>query len=175
MADNAKNTAKNTPATQAGSDSANKGTGHGHTSIDDSVVSKIAGIATREVSGVYDLGGGMDRFAGSVREFVSGGSANVSQGIAVEVGERQAAVDVTIIAEYGVAIRELAEAIRQNVISSVERMTGLEVTEVNVDVSDVHTDYQTPQEREEEAAKQREEQRKAIAAANEPKEQPRVQ
>ena len=98
MADNAKNTAKNTPATQAGSDSANKGTGHGHTSIDDSVVSKIAGIATREVSGVYDLGGGMDRFAGSVREFVSGGSANVSQGIAVEVGERQAAVDVTIIA-----------------------------------------------------------------------------
>ena len=171
MADNAKNTAKNTPATQAGSDSANKGTGHGHTSIDDSVVSKIAGIATREVSGVYDLGGGMDRFAGSVREFVSGGSANVSQGIAVEVGERQAAVDVTIIAEYGVAIHELAEAIRQNVISSVERMTGLEVTEVNVDVSDVHTDYQTPQEREEEAAKQR----KAIAAANEPKEQPRVQ
>ena len=113
----------------------------------------------------------MDRFAGSVREFVSGGSANVSQGIAVEVGERQAAVDVTIIAEYGVAIHELAEAIRQNVISSVERMTGLEVTEVNVDVSDVHTDYQTPQEREEEAAKQREEQRKA----NEPKEQPRVQ
>lgn len=171
MADNTKNTAKSTQATQTGSDSANKGTGHGHTSIDDSVVSKIAGIATREVSGVYDLGGGMDRFAGSVREFVSGGSANVSQGIAVEVGERQAAVDVTIIAEYGVAIHELAEAIRQNVISSVERMTGLEVTEVNVDVSDVHTDYQTPQEREEEAAKQR----KAIAAANEPKEQPRVQ
>ena len=138
MADNAKNTAKNTPATQAGPDSANKRTGHGHTSIDDSVVSKIAGIATREVSGVYDLGGGMDRFAGSVREFVSGGSANVSQGIAVEVGERQAAVDVTIIAEYGVAIHELAEAIRQNIINAVERMTGLTVNSVNVTVHDVH-------------------------------------
>lgn len=149
----------------------------GRTSIEDSVVSKIAGIATREVTGVYDLGSSMDRLAGSVRDFIPGASANVSQGIEVEVGEKQAAVDVSVIAEYGVAIHELAEAVRQNIINSVERMTGLEVTEVNVDVTDVHTDYQTPQEREEQAKKELEKERKerqaAIESTNEPA--PRVQ
>ena len=56
----------------------------------------------------------------------------------MEVGERQAAVDISIVAEYGVAIHELAEAIRRNIILSVEEMTGLEVTEVNVLVHDIH-------------------------------------
>ena len=56
----------------------------------------------------------------------------------MEVGETQAAVDVAIVAEYGVAITDLAEGIRRNVISAVERMTGLEVVEVNIDVIDVH-------------------------------------
>lgn len=58
--------------------------------------------------------------------------------MSVEVGERQAAVDIELIAEYGVAISDLAAAVRRNVIASVERMTGLEVTEVNLEVSDVH-------------------------------------
>jgi len=57
--------------------------------------------------------------------------------VAVEVGERQAAVDIDIVAEYGVAIAELAAGIRRNVIAAVERMTGLQVTEVNIDVHDV--------------------------------------
>lgn len=134
----------------------------GNTSFDDVVVAKIAGIATREVSGVYDLGGGFDRIAGTVRDFIPGNNTNVTQGIEVEVGERQAAVDVTLIAEYGVAIHELASAVRQNIISSIERMTGLEVTEVNVDIIDVHTDYQTPQEREEAERKEREERQKSL-------------
>ncbi len=60
------------------------------------------------------------------------------RGVSVEVGERQAAVDITLIAEYGVPIADLASAVRRNVIASVERMTGLEVTEVNLEVSDVH-------------------------------------
>lgn len=112
----------------------------GKTSIADTVVSKIAGIATREVSGVFALGGGASRAMGALRERIPGASTNHSQGVTVEVGEKQAAVDVDIVAEYGVAIADLATGIRRNVIAAVERMTGLEVTEVNIAVNDVHLD-----------------------------------
>jgi len=101
----------------------------GKTTIADVVVSKIAGIATREVSGVHALGGGTARVVGSLRERIPGGRTNLSQGVGVEVGERQAAIDVDIVAEYS--------GIRQNVIAAVERMTGLDVTEVNITVHDV--------------------------------------
>ncbi len=112
----------------------------GNTSIADTVVSKIAGIATREVSGVYDLGGGASRMVGSLRERIPGASTNQAQGVSVEVGEKQAAVDLDIVADYGVSIADLASGIRRNVIAAVERMTGLEVTEVNINVNDVHLD-----------------------------------
>lgn len=112
-------------------------TDYGRTSVADVVVSKIAGMAAREVTGVYDLGGSTARALGALRERIPGGRVNVQQGISVEVGERQAAVDISIVAEYGVAIHELAEAIRRNIILSVEEMTGLEVTEVNVTVHDI--------------------------------------
>ena len=112
----------------------------GRTSIADVVVSKIAGIATREIPGVHALGGGAARAVGMLRERIPGSKTNLSQGVSVEVGETQAAVDIELVAEYGVAIGELAAAIRENVISAVERMTGLEVTEVNISVSDVHLD-----------------------------------
>ena len=112
----------------------------GRTSIADTVVSKIAGIATREISGVHDLGGGASRAVGAVRERIPGSRTNLSQGVAVEVGERQAAVDLDIVAEYGVSIADLAAGIRRNVIGSVERMTGLEVTEVNITVHDIFMD-----------------------------------
>ena len=110
----------------------------GRTTIADTVVSKIAGIAAREVSGVYALGGGAARAVGALRERIPGSSTNHSQGVSVEVGERQAAVDVTLVAEYGVSIADLASGIRRNVIASIERMTGLEVTEVNIEIQDVH-------------------------------------
>lgn len=113
-------------------------TSHGKTHIEDVVVAKIAGLAAREVSGVYALGGGAARVVGALRDSIPGSRTNVQQGVSVEVGERQAAVDVSIVAEYGVAIHELAEAIRRNIINAIERMTGLEVTEVNVTVHDVH-------------------------------------
>jgi len=112
----------------------------GRTSIADTVVSKIAGIATREISGVHDLGGGASRAVGAIRDRIPGSRTNMSQGVGVEVGERQAALDLDIVAEYGVSIADLAGAIRRNVISSVERMTGLEVTEVNITVHDVFLD-----------------------------------
>lgn len=114
------------------------GNEHGRTHIEDTVVSKIAGIAAREVSGVHALGGGAARMVGALRETIPGSRTNVQQGVSVEVGETQAAVDVSIVAEYGVAIHELAEAIRRNIISAIERMTGLEVTEVNITVHDIH-------------------------------------
>lgn len=109
----------------------------GKTSISDVVVAKIAGIATREIDGVYDVGGVTERVVGKVRDVLPG-TTSTTQGITVEVGERQAAVDVSIVADYGVAIHQLAAAIRRNVIAAIEQMTGLEVTEVNVAVHDIH-------------------------------------
>ncbi|WP_404351816.1 Asp23/Gls24 family envelope stress response protein [Phycicoccus jejuensis] len=126
----------NTP-TAAGRDSALV-TKHGKTTIADTVVAKIAGIATREVSGVHALGGGTARAVGALRERIPGGRTNHSQGVSVEVGERQAAVDIELTAEYGVAIADLATSVRRNVISAIERMTGLEVAEVNVTVQDIY-------------------------------------
>lgn len=118
----------------------------GKTSIAGVVVAKVAGIATREVSGVYDLGGGTARALGSLRERIPGSKTNLSQGVAVEVGEKQAAVDLEIVADYGVAIADLAAGIRRNVIDSVERMTGLEVVEVNITVHDVHLETEKDDE-----------------------------
>ncbi|MFK5584572.1 MULTISPECIES: Asp23/Gls24 family envelope stress response protein [unclassified Serinicoccus] len=112
-------------------------TDQGRTSIADTVVSKIAGIAAREVSGVHDLGGGAARAVGAVRGRIPGSRTNMSQGVAVEVGERQTAIDIDLVTEYGVSIADLAAGVRSNVTSSVERMTGLEVTEVNISVHDV--------------------------------------
>lgn len=112
---------------------------HGRTSVADTVVTKIAGIATREVSGVHELGKGSARAVGQLRQRIPGSSGpSVSQGVSVEVGETQAAVDVDVVVDYGVSIADLAKGIRRNVISSVERMTGLEVVEVNVMVDDVY-------------------------------------
>lgn len=116
----------------------------GTTTIADVVVSKIAAIATREIDGVYDLGGGAARAVGKLRENIPGASPDITQGVSVEVGERQAAVDVGLVANYGVAIHQLAEAVRSNVIDAIEKMTGLEVTEVNVSVYDVHLDTDDP-------------------------------
>ena len=113
-------------------------TKQGRTSIADSVVAKIAGVSTRDVSGVHALGGGTARMVGAIRERIPGSRTNHGQGVSVEVGERQAAIDLELVAEYGVSIVDLAEAIRRNVIDAVESMTGLEVTEVNIAVSDVY-------------------------------------
>jgi uncharacterized alkaline shock family protein YloU len=110
----------------------------GRTTIADSVVEKIAGMAAREVPGIYSLGGGMARTFGAVRERVPGGRPSVTRGVKVEVGERQAAVDLDVVVEYGVAIPDIAGDVRGNVITAVERMTGLQVVEVNIAVDDVH-------------------------------------
>ena len=111
---------------------------HGRTTIANSVVAKIVAMAAREVGGVYVMGAGTARLFGAVRERVPGTQPSITQGVTVEVGERQAAVDLDLVIEYGVAIPDLAVAVRGNVIAAVERMCGLEVTEVNLSIDDIH-------------------------------------
>jgi uncharacterized alkaline shock family protein YloU len=114
-------------------------TPQGRTTIADSVVAKIAGTAAREVAGVHEMGKGAARAFGALKEKLPVGSseASVTQGVSVEVGERQAAVDLDLVCEYGVSIVDVAQAVRRNVIQRLETMTGLEVTEVNITVDDI--------------------------------------
>jgi uncharacterized alkaline shock family protein YloU len=116
---------------------------NGRTHIADVVVAKIAAYATREVPGVHSMGTGLTRRIGSLRAKVSGQNDEQltdTQGVHVEVGERQAAVDLELVTYYGESIVEVTEAVRSNVVARVHDMTGLEVVEVNIDVDDIHVD-----------------------------------
>ncbi len=126
-------TAGSTPAPGGSALESSRGT----TSIDDGVVTKVAGIAAHEVGGVYALGGSAARALGNVTQRVGFGDDR-TQGVSVEVGETEAAVDLTIVVEYGESIPQVAERIRDNVVKRVEGITGLAVTEVNVAVTDLH-------------------------------------
>ena len=114
----------------------------GTTTIQDSVVSAIVGIAAQEVDGVASSHGGT-RLPGdsssTVGEFVDNitGGASRTRGLSVDVGERQTAADITINVEYGRSIPKVTQAVRDRVIKRVENLTGLEVTEVNIQVNDV--------------------------------------
>ncbi|MFJ8502401.1 Asp23/Gls24 family envelope stress response protein [Streptomyces avermitilis] len=118
----------------------------GRTTIADGVVEKIAGLAARDVLGVNAMGSGLSRSFGAMRDRVPGGTKSVARGVKAEVGEVQTALDLEIVVDYGVSITDVARAVRENVIAAVERMTGLEVVEVNIAVSDV----KLPDEEEEE-------------------------
>jgi uncharacterized alkaline shock family protein YloU len=114
-------------------------TEEGKISVAQSVVQKIAGVACREISGVHAMGTGGSRAFGAIRERIPGSAGpNVAQGVTVEVGETQAAIDLDIVVEYGVSITDLGRGIQRNVKQAIERMTGLEVVEVNVSVDDVN-------------------------------------
>ena len=142
MTDQSPTTASSSESPSRNLDTTRRGilqTDHGATRISDAVVTKVAGIAAREISGVHAMGSGTARTFGSLRERIPVGSSSpsVSQGVAVEVGERQAAIDLDIVVEYGVSIVDVTNAVRQNVTKRVEGMTGLEVTEVNIIVDDI--------------------------------------
>lgn len=113
-------------------------TDKGSTAIADVVVQKVAGLAAREIRGVHALGGGATRALSALRDRIPGATASAGQGVSVEVGEKQAAVDLEIVVEYGVPIADLAKSVRGNVITAIEQITGLEVVEVNINVNDVH-------------------------------------
>ena len=112
-------------------------TSKGNTTIADGVVQKIAAVSAREISGVYALGGGTARTIGAIRDRIPGSSQSVGQGVAVEVGERQAAIDIQLVADMA-SIADLSAGIRRNITSAVERTTGLDVTEVNIEVQDIY-------------------------------------
>ena len=125
----------------------------GRTTIEDAAVSKIAGVAAQEVEKVQ-MGGGataaVSGFLGSVTGTVtggdsSGGGGSITSGVSVEVGEEEAAVDLTMAVEYGVPIARTTEAVRSNVINRLENLTGLSVTEVNITVRDVQLPEERPQ------------------------------
>ena len=111
----------------------------GQISVAEGVVQKIAGKACREIAGVHAMGTSGTRAFGSIRERIPGSSGpNFAQGVGVEVGETEAAIDLDIVVEYGVGIAELGRSIQRNVKQAVERMTGLRVVEVNIAVDDVY-------------------------------------
>jgi uncharacterized alkaline shock family protein YloU len=107
-------------------------TDRGITTVADAVVAKMAGIAAREVEGVHELGKSFRRLVGRVR---SGDS--LTQGVNVEVGKKEAAIDLVIVMDYGHSIPIVAQALRDNVITKVETGTGLIVKEVNIEVDDL--------------------------------------
>lgn len=109
----------------------------GNTTIADAVVTKVASIAAREVGGVHALGGGVGRALAGVTSRVGIGEST-GQGVAVEVGEKEAAVDLTIVIDYGESVPQVSQAVRENVIKRIEGITGLQVTEVNVAVNDLY-------------------------------------
>ena len=121
---------------KSGGDSPLK-TDRGQTSIQDGVVAKVAGIAAQEVEGIR-MGGGGSQAAGSIMSSLTGGSGGgQTRGVAVEVGEEEAAVDLSMTAEYGKSIPQLSEAVRRNVVNRVENLVGLNVTEVNITVTNI--------------------------------------
>jgi uncharacterized alkaline shock family protein YloU len=114
----------------------------GTTRIADVVVAKIAGFATREIPGVQQMGKSFARSMGGLRSRVPGATDSdvASQGVSVEIGEKQCAVDLDLVTYYGQSILEIAEAVRSNVIARIEGMTGLEVKEVNIAVDDLYVE-----------------------------------
>ncbi|HKH39144.1 MAG TPA: Asp23/Gls24 family envelope stress response protein, partial [Rubrobacter sp.] len=143
-------------------------TERGSTSISDSVVSKIAGIASQEVDGIRMGSGGSQAMSGLLGSITGGSSGSQTQGVSVEVGQEEAAIDLTLTAEYGKSIPQLAEAVRRNVANRVESLVGLRVTEVNITVSNI---FFPQQEAEQERQRQLEQERREQEA----QEQQRVQ
>jgi uncharacterized alkaline shock family protein YloU len=118
--------------------------------ITDEVVAIIAGIAAMEVPGVTSMSGGI---AGGIAEAL--GRKNLSKGVKVEVGEKEAAIDLFIIVEYGYRIPEVAWTIQERVKNAVEDMTGLSVVEVNIHIQGVNIEREHRKELLEEQSKPR--------------------
>ena len=114
--------------------------------ISDDVVAVIAGVAVAEVPGVAGMAGG---FAGGITEVLSG-KKNLSKGIKVDADEKEVRIDVNIIVEYGSRIPDVAYEIQTRVKKSVENMTGLKVSEVNVHVQGVKTEKEVEEKEENE-------------------------
>ena len=105
----------------------------GSVRIADEVVEVIAGMAASEVKGVAEMSGG---FVGDIANMLTRGK-NASKGIKVEVGEKEASVDLFLAVEYGVSIPEVAQKVQEAVKEAIEGMTGLKVLEINVHIQGI--------------------------------------
>ncbi|MGE5328794.1 MAG: Asp23/Gls24 family envelope stress response protein [Deltaproteobacteria bacterium] len=113
----------------------------GSIKIANEVVAIIAGLAASEVNGVAGMSGGI---AGDIVEILKG--KNLSKGVKVEVGEKETAIDLFIIVEYGVRIPDIAWEIQNKVKKAVESMTGLIAVEVNIHVQAVNFEKEIKKE-----------------------------
>lgn len=106
---------------------------HGVIKIADDVVAIIAEIAAKEIKGVVGMSGGI---ADSITEML--GKKNPSKGVKVEVGEKETAIDLYLVVEYGARIPDISWQVQENVKKAVETMTGLAVVEVNIHIQGVN-------------------------------------
>jgi uncharacterized alkaline shock family protein YloU len=109
----------------------------GQIQVEDEVVEKVAALAAKEVAGVHDLGGDIERALESVRERVGIGNKRGDQGIRAKITGRDVSINVTIVIEYGYVVMDVARNVKNNVALQAHRMLGLRVVEVNVKVDDV--------------------------------------
>lgn len=113
----------------------------GQVRIAKEVIEIIAGLAATEVHGIAGMSGGV---AGGIAELL--GRKNLGKGVKVEVGEKQCAVDLSIVTEFGIKIPEVAVEVQQNVKRAIESMTGLQVVEVNVHILGVTFKHEEKEE-----------------------------
>lgn len=106
---------------------------YGTVKIANEVVAIVAGLAATEVEGIAGMSGGI---TGGISEML--GMKNLSKGVKVEVGEKESAIDIFVIVDYGSKISEVALKVQENVKEAVETMTGLKVIEANVNVQGVN-------------------------------------
>lgn len=107
----------------------------GELTFDDKVVQKIIGIVLEEVDGLLTVNGGF--FSNLTEKLVN--TDNVTSGIHTEVGKKQVAVDMDVVVEYGKDIRKIFDEIKTVISREVQKMTHLDVIEVNVNVTDIKT------------------------------------
>ncbi len=120
----------------------------GNVKISEEVVAIIAGVAAMDVPGVAGMSGGI---AGGIAEIL--GRKNLSKGVKVEVGEKEAAIDLYIIVEYGCRIPDVSWDIQEKVKNAVETMTGLDVIEINIHVQGVNIEKENKKDSVDEATR----------------------
>ena len=101
----------------------------GRIEMSQDVVATIAGLAARDIPGIHSLG---------KSRLMNFGGDKPTRGVAAEVGQKEAALDIEVIIEHGCDIRQVAGELRSKVAEAVDRMAGRKVVEVNIDVVDVH-------------------------------------
>ena len=107
----------------------------GVTTVSDTVVSSIAGMAAQEVDGIH-MGGGASRTAGGVLGSLTGSEGKTS-GISVEVGRLETAIDLKMGIEYNKNILQTVEEVRRRITERVEELTGLRIKELNATITDI--------------------------------------